>query len=49
MKGVSESSKETLVKALGPGPIWTGGLTSLDTLRGTQSSVLQKVTMPDSS
>ena len=48
-EGMSELNVETLEKGLGPRLIWTGGVTSLDTLRSTQSSMLQKVTMPDSS
>ena len=46
---MSESPVETLEKALGPRLIWTGCLTSLDTSRGMQSSMLQKVINPDSS
>ena len=48
-KGMSESSVQSLEKALGPILFWTGGLTSLDTSRGPQSSMLQKVPRPDSS
>ena len=48
-EGICESPLETLEEALGHRLIWTWGLTSLDTSRGTQSSMLQKVTMPDSS
>ena len=44
---MSESPVETLEKVLRPHVIWTEGLTPLDTLRGTWSSILQKVTMPD--
>ena len=47
--GMSESSVETLEKTLVPRLIWPGGLTSLDTLRGSWSSMLQMVTRPDSS
>ena len=32
-EGMTESPVQTLEKALGPRLIWTGGLTSLDTLR----------------
>ena len=48
-KGMSESSVQSLEKALGPSLIWTGGLTSLDTSRGGPRSLLQKVSRPDSS
>ena len=48
-KGMSESSVQSLEKALGPSLIWTGGLTSHDTPRGPQSSLLQKNPRPDSS
>ena len=48
-KGMSESSVQSLEKALGPSLIWTGGLTSHDTSRGPQSSLLQKLPRPDSS
>ena len=34
---MSESSVQSLEKALGPSLIWTGGLTSLDTPRGPDS------------
>ena len=49
VKGMSESSVQSLEKALGPALIWTEGLTSPDTSIGSPTSVLQKVTMPDSS
>ena len=48
-EGMSESPVETLEKALGPHIIRIGGLRSLDTSRGVRSSMLQKVTIPDSS
>ena len=48
-KGMSESSVQSLEKALGPRHIRTQGLTSLDTTRGGARSMFQKVTMPDSS
>ena len=48
-EGISESPVETLEKTLVHLLIWTGGVTSTDTSRGGPSSVLQKVTMPDSS
>ena len=48
-KGMSEYSVWSLEKAQVPNLIWTGGLTSLDSSRGTRSSVLQKVPSPDSS
>ena len=47
-EGMSESSVQSLKKSLGPRLIWTGGFTSLDTWSGGPSSVLQKMTMPDS-
>ena len=47
-EGTSESSVETIEKTLVPRVIWTGGLTSLDILRGSWNSMLQKVTRPDS-
>ena len=40
-EGMSKSSVETLEKNLVPRLIWTGGLTSLDTSRGSCSSMLQ--------
>ena len=46
--GMSESPVETLEKALGPCLIWTEELTSLDTSRGTQSSMIQRMKIPDS-
>ena len=46
---MADSPVETLEKALDPCLTWTGGLTSLETSRGTWSSMLQKVMMPDSS
>ena len=48
-EAMSESPVETQEKAVGLRLIWTGGNTSLDTSRGTQNSMLQKVTMPYSS
>ena len=48
-KGMSESSGQSLEKAVGPSLIWTGGLTSLDTSRGPHSSMLQKEPRPVSS
>ena len=42
-EGMSESPVETLEKTLVPLLMWIGGLTSLDTSRGPQSSMLQKV------
>ena len=48
-EGISESPEETVEKATGPRLIWRGGLTSLDNSRGVWSSMLQKMTMPDSS
>ena len=47
-EGMSESPVETLEKAVGRCLIWTGGITSFDTWRGTWNSMLQKVTMPES-
>ena len=47
-EGMSESPVETLEKAVGLRLIWTGGLTSLETSRGSWSSVLQKLTIADS-
>ena len=44
---MSESPVEALEKALGPSLIWTGVLNHSDTLRGTRSSMLQKVMMAD--
>ena len=46
---MSEYSEETVEKTLFPSLIWTGGLTSLDILRGSWNSMLHKVTRPDSS
>ena len=46
---MTESSVQSLEKALGPRLIRTHGLTSLNTSRGGPIAVLQKVTMPDSS
>ena len=48
-EGMSESCVEILEETLVPRLIWTGGLTSLDTLRGLWSSRLQKLTRLDSS
>ena len=48
-KGMSESSGQSLEKALGPSLIWTRDLTSLDNSRGARSSMLQKVLRPASS
>ena len=45
-EGMSESFVEILEETLVPRLIWTGGLTSLNTSRGTQNSMLQKVKMP---
>ena len=47
--GISESCVEILEETLVPRLILTGGLTSLDTSRGSWSSMLQKVTRPDCS
>ena len=41
-EGMSESSVETREKTLVPRLIWTGGLKSVDTLRGSWSSMLQR-------
>ena len=41
-EGMSESSVETLEKTLVPHLIWTGGLISVDTSRGSWSSRLQR-------
>ena len=46
-KEMSDSPVETLQKALGFHIIWTRGLTYLDTARGSRSSVLQMLMMPD--
>ena len=46
---MSESCVEILEETLVPRLIWTGFLTSLDTLRGSWSSRLQKLTRLDSS
>ena len=48
-EGMFESHVDSLEKALGPRLLWTRGLTSIDTSRGMRGSMLQKVTMPDSS
>ena len=48
-EGMSESSVETLETTLVPRLSWKGGRTSLDTSTGSWSSMLQKVTRPDSS
>ena len=48
-EGVSESCGEILEETLVPRLIWTGGLPSLDTSRGSWSSRLQKLTRLDSS
>ena len=48
-EGMSESPVEALEKAVGLPLIWTWGITSFDTSRGTRNSMLQKMTMPDSS
>ena len=48
-KGMSESSVQSLEKALGPRLIRTQGLTSFDTSTCGPSSMLQKVPQPDSS
>ena len=47
-EGMSESPVETVEKAVGCRLIWTRGITSFDTWRGTRNSMLQTVTMPDS-
>ena len=46
---MSESHVEALEEVLVARFTLTEGLTCLDTSRGTRSSMLQKVTMPDSS
>ena len=48
-EGMSESPVGNLEKVVGPHLILTLGLTSLDTSRVTWSSILQNVTMRDSS
>ena len=48
-EGMSESCVEILEETLVNSVIWTGGLTSLDTSRGSWSSRLQKLTGVDSS
>ena len=48
-EGMSESSVEILEETIVPHVIWTGGLTSLDTSRGSWSSRLQKLTRLESS
>ena len=48
-EGMSESCVEILEETLVPCVIWTGGLTSLDTSRGSWSSRLQNLTRLDSS
>ena len=48
-EGMSDSCVEILEETLVPRVIWTGGLTSLDTSRGSWSSKLQKLTRLDSS
>ena len=48
-EGMSESPVETLEKAIVLKLFWTEGLTSLEISRGALSSMLQKVTMTDSS
>ena len=48
-EGMSESCVEILEETLVPCLIWTGGLKSLDTLRGLCISRLEKVTRLDSS
>ena len=48
-EGMSESCVEILEETLVPRLIWTGGLTSLDTSRGSWSSRLQKLTRLDTS
>ena len=47
-EGMTESPVGTLEKAIVLHLFWTDGLTSFDTSRGALSSLLQKVTMPDS-
>ena len=46
---MSESPVETIEKALGLHLFWTGASHPFDTSRGAGSSMLQKVTMPESS
>ena len=48
-EGMSESCVEILEETLVTRDIWTGGLTSLDTSRGSWSSRLQKLSRLDSS
>ena len=48
-EGMSESPVEFVEKTLVPRFIWTWGLTSLDTSRGSWSTRLQKLTRLDSS
>ena len=48
-EGMSESCVEILEETLVPRIIWTGGLTSLDTSRGSWNSRIQKLTRLDSS
>ena len=48
-EGMSESPVEILEETIVPRLIWTGGLRSLDTSRGSWSSRLQKLTRLDSS
>ena len=48
-EGMSESCVGILEETLFPCLIWTGGLTSLDTSRGSWSSRLQKLTRLESS
>ena len=48
-EGMTVSPVETLEKAIVLHLFWTEGLTSFDTSKGALSSLIQKVTMPDSS
>ena len=48
-EGMSESPVKTLEKAAGFHFIWTGASHTSDPSRGTQNSMIHKVTMPDSS
>ena len=46
-EGMSESCVEILEETLVPRVIWTGGLISLDNLKGSWNSRLQKLTRLD--
>ena len=48
-ESLSESTAETLQKALGLHLIWKGASHPFDSSRGSRSSVLQKLRMPDTS